>query len=94
MPGSSLPGSATGGRPYNLAIGPPFRSWPVVRTALDAFSLITGALDTQRLSGFLRSQFLIGGAAEGPLRARFDAWLRRHNVSSLRLEALPGLVVS
>ncbi|MEO1575759.1 MAG: PD-(D/E)XK nuclease family protein, partial [Pseudomonadota bacterium] len=76
---------------YNLALGEPLHGMPIVRTALAITRLSRGHVRVDELGELLRSPFLRGGNTEATLRARFDAWLRRHQVVHVRIDELPGL---
>lgn len=92
MPGSSLPGSNVAGRPYNMAVGERFEQNPLIATALRMCGLLRPLARFEDISSLLRSAFLRGGATEAPLRARFEVWLRQHNVAVAPVSALPGLL--
>lgn len=72
-PRQTLAGAPNGGM---LAVegGEPLGGLPVVRHALTAFDLLTGALEIGALSRWLRAAFW---RLPDPDRARLDEWLRR-----------------
>ncbi|MFK7887225.1 MAG: hypothetical protein AB8G16_10210, partial [Gammaproteobacteria bacterium] len=92
MPGSSLPGSNVAGRPYNMAVGERFEQNPLVAAALRLCGLLRPLARFDDLSSLLRSPFLRGGTTEAPLRARFEVWLRRHNIALAPVTKLPELL--
>ncbi|MFK8018066.1 MAG: PD-(D/E)XK nuclease family protein [Gammaproteobacteria bacterium] len=91
MPGSSLPGSNLGGRPYNMAVGEAFQRAPLVSTALSICELMRPTLPFDTFSSLLRSPFLRGAAVEAPLRARFEVWLRQQNIARAPVSHLSAL---
>lgn len=92
MPGSALPNSSYGGRPYNIAAGAPFHRYPLVHAGLDVCALALGSMRFDRFSSLLRNPFLRASQSEQPLRARFDAWLRVQNVARVPLHLLSDLM--
>ena len=72
-PALQWPSNEDAARPYNLSLGVPASSIPLLGTALDLIALAHGPLPSGRAAALLRSPYL--GAAD-------DGWLRRS-----RLEA-------
>jgi probable DNA repair protein len=90
-PERALPGAdqARMSLPFNLSLGEPLASYPLVQSALALLELAGGAqLTFARASGLLRSPFLAGGEAEAISRARLDAELRRAAAATQTLSRL------
>lgn len=92
MPGSSLPGASDGGRPYNVAAGQRFHRYPLVAAALTLCALTLQSMRFDRFSSLLRGPFSRAAQAEQPLRARFEMWLREHNVARVPVERIGALL--
>ncbi|MBI4293607.1 MAG: PD-(D/E)XK nuclease family protein [Betaproteobacteria bacterium] len=80
-PGHSLAGAEGGALPFNLSLGEPLSSYPIVAGALLALELARSAaggdMEFARASRLLRSPFIAGAEAELASRAQLDAELRR-----------------
>jgi probable DNA repair protein len=86
-------GSAASEAPlFNLSLGAPLSSFPVVDAALDLIDLAAGPLPFERASRLLRSPFIGGAETERDARARLDEALRRLAPASLSLHRLRSLV--
>ncbi|HEV2213057.1 MAG TPA: hypothetical protein VGS99_06890, partial [Gammaproteobacteria bacterium] len=73
------PGAAAGrdvARPYDLSLGLPLDSFPVVKGALAALDLLRRRTPFPRVSLLLRSPFLGGAETEREARARLELRLR------------------
>jgi probable DNA repair protein len=87
-PARVLPGSRAHSRPYNLSLGIPLSSYPMVHAALLILRLARGALPLQDIGALLRSPFLAAAEHEFTRRALLDAKLRRRG----RLDVDLGLL--
>jgi len=78
--------------PFNISLGAPLASQPIVGAALLAMELgataDAGSVDFERVSRLLRSPFLAGSESELASRARLDAVLRDMTGAKLGLRAL------
>ncbi len=70
------PGCHSGARPYNISLGAPLSTYPLVRTALRLLDLLASSIDLEKAGGLLRSPFLAGWEREAGTRALLDARLR------------------
>ena len=93
LPSALLPG-ANVVRPYNVSLGEPLSSWPVIHIALLILEFGTGSLPITRLGTLLRSPFLAGAAKESSARAQLDALLRQAGEEIVSITALLGRVQS
>ncbi len=75
-------------RPYNVSLGDPLASWPVIHAALLLLEFGTGSLPIARLGTLLRSPFLAGAVSEASARAQLDALLRQDGEDSVSISAL------
>ncbi len=76
-PAAIFPGEAVERRIYNVSMGYPLSSAPIVADALLLLELSRGELPTNAMGRLLRSPFLAGGAEEWGRRALLDATIRR-----------------
>lgn len=77
---------------FNLSLGAPLASFPLVDAALDLVELAGAPLAFERVSRLLRSPFLAGAEGERDARARLDAALRTIAPATLSLHRLRALV--
>ena len=87
LPSALLPGGNVV-RPYNVSLGEPLASWPVIHTALLVLEFGTGSLPIARLGTVLRSPFLAGATNESSTRAQLDALLRQAGEETVSITAL------
>ena len=87
IPAALLPGSDVV-RPYNVSLGEPLASWPVIHAALLVLEFGTGSLPIARLGTLLRSPFLAGAPSEASQRAQLDARLRQDGEELVSISAL------
>lgn len=87
LPAALLP-SADSVRPYNVSLGDPLATWPVIHAALLALEFGTGSLPIARLGTLLRTPFLSGAASEASARAQLDALLRQDGEDTVSISAL------
>ena len=73
---------------FNVSLGEPLSSWPVVDAALTLLALCGSEVEFARASRLLRSPFLGGADAEMGARARLDAALRERLPPRVRLHGL------
>lgn len=84
------PGEA--GAPFNVSLGAPLASFPLVDAALAVLELCVAPLAFDRVSRLLRSPFISGARAEMGGRARLDAALRTFAPATLSLNRLRALL--
>jgi ATP-dependent helicase/nuclease subunit B len=82
-----LPGEAPSPL-FNLSLGEPLASYPLVDAALALIELSSGSVAFERVSRLIRSPFIDGAEAEHSERARLDAAIRRLAPASLSLPRL------
>lgn len=91
-PGAALPGAEPRPQPFNISIGEPLSSYPLVAAALGVLDLarssVAGEIEFSRASRLIRSPFIGGAEAELAQRARLDAELRKSCGERVGLEPL------
>jgi len=87
-PGRALPGGEKRPLPFNISLGDPLASYPLVAAAFHALELARGEIEFSRASRFIRSPFIAGAESEMANRARLDAELRKVSRAAIRLERL------
>lgn len=87
-----LPASAQHMAPFNVSLGMPLSSYPLVSIALIVLELGGREIEFERASLLLRSPFLGGGETEMVNRARLDAQLRKRAEPMITLERLLILI--
>jgi ATP-dependent helicase/nuclease subunit B len=87
QPTALLPGAEMV-RPYNVSLGEPLATWPVIHAALRVLEFGTGSLPVARLGTLLRSPFLAGATSEASARAQLDALLRQEGEDTVSISAL------
>ena len=75
-------------RPYDLSLGLPLATFPVVHAALALLELLGRRTPFTSVSQLLRSPFLVGGDAEQEARARLELRLRERVSEEIGLKAL------
>ena len=78
--------------PFELSIGEPLESYPLVAFALNVLEFSRGEKTYEEVSRILRSPFISGAQDEMAARARLDAKLRRHVDAEISLGKLIGLI--
>jgi len=91
-PAYALPGSRHDTLPFNISLGEPLASYPLVNAAFLALELAGREIDFERASRLIRSPFITGADSELARRARLDAWLRKRAEPALTLERLLALM--
>lgn len=91
-PGSAAPGAAPRRLPFNVSLGEPLASYPLVGHALLALELAGREMEFQRASLLLRSPYIAGGESESARRNSLDAALRRRAQPVLSLDRLVALL--
>jgi ATP-dependent helicase/nuclease subunit B len=76
-PAYVLPGSEERTLPFNVSLGEPLLSYPIVAAAFLALDIAHGEVEFLQASRLIRSPFIAGAEAELANRARLDAELRR-----------------
>lgn len=85
-------GAAPGAPLFNISLGEPLSSYPLVDAALALVELASGPVEWERASRLVRSPFIAGAEAEQAERGRLDAALRRVVPASLTLMRLRQLI--
>ena len=91
------PGAAAGegvARPYDLSLGLPLASYPVVHGALAALELLGRRCPFSTASLLLRSPFLAGAELEQLARARLELKLRKRVSEHVGLKALTDFAMT
>jgi probable DNA repair protein len=91
-PAYALPGSRHAALPFNISLGEPLASYPLVNAAFLALELAGREIDFERVSRLIRSPFIAGADSELARRARLDAWLRKRAETAVTLERLLALM--
>jgi len=91
-PAYALPGSRNDVLPFNISLGEPLASYPLVNAAFLALELAGREIDFERASRLIRSPFIAGAESEAARRARLDAWLRKRAEPAVTLERLLALI--
>jgi len=91
-PGYLLPDAAQRTQPFNVSLGLPLTSHPLVHAAFMALTLTGREIDFEQASRLIRSPFLAGSDTEMVARARLDAALRRRAAPMITLDRLLSLV--
>ncbi len=76
-PAHPLPGGEKRAMPFNISLGEPLPSYPLVAAAFLALDAANGEIEFLRASRLIRSPFIEGAESEAANRARVDAGLRR-----------------
>lgn len=84
LPEAILPATEIS-RPFNMTLGDPLISFPVIKTAFLVLSSASGRLALDDLSRLLRSPFIAGGESEMSQRCLLDAQLRQYGDDSVGL---------
>lgn len=87
-PNSLLPGNREQPRPYNVSLGEPLSTVPMVADALRILSLGRERLPFAEVAALLRSPYLKGAAEEAEARACLDAVLRQQEAATVGAGAL------
>jgi probable DNA repair protein len=82
------PGRTAAVLPFNVSLGDPLASRPLVAHALAALALGGREIEFERASALVRSPFIAGAESELQRRARLDARLRRRAEPLVRLDRL------
>jgi ATP-dependent helicase/nuclease subunit B len=77
QPGYNLPGAANTPMPFNVSLGKPLNSYPLVGAALNLIELAFHSVDFAVASHLIRSPFLAHADIELARRATLDARLRK-----------------
>jgi probable DNA repair protein len=83
-----LPGSGKRILPFNISLGEPLGSYPLVAAAFLVLDAAGGEIEFLRVSRLIRSPFIAGAESEAANRARLDAGLRRASGARTRLAQL------
>ncbi len=74
--------------PFNVAAPLPLARYPLIESALLALHLLSGAVNVEKVSQFLRSPFLGESITEQIARAQLDVMMRQFRQAEFSLEAL------
>jgi hypothetical protein len=74
--------------PFNISLGEPLASYPLVAAAFIALEAASGEIEFLRASRLIRSPFIEGAESEAAKRARVDAGLRRSSGARTSLAQL------
>jgi probable DNA repair protein len=91
-PDYALPANRRPAFPFNISLGEPLSSYPLVNAALAVLELASREIDFERVSRMVRSPFLAGAESELACRARLDASLRKRAEPALSLERVLALI--
>jgi RecB family exonuclease len=95
-PAHGLPGTEQHPLPFNISLGEPLSSYPLVAAAMLALDLArtatAGEIEFAGASRLIRSPFIAGAEAELAQRARLDAELRKLAGVNVSLERLLRLI--
>ena len=91
-PEYALPGHRHPVLPFNVSLGEPLSSWPVVHAAFLALELAGREIEFERASRLIRSPFLAGSESEFARRGRLDAQLRERAEPAVTLDRLLALI--
>ncbi|HZO00181.1 MAG TPA: hypothetical protein VFB93_03190, partial [Burkholderiales bacterium] len=91
QPGYNLPAQAGTPLPFNVSLGKPLSSFPLVHFALDLLELAFQSVEFSRASHLVRSPFLGHADSELARRGALDAKLRKDSDDTLNLGNLIAL---
>jgi probable DNA repair protein len=87
-PGRPLEGGEIRVMPFNISLGEPLSSYPLVAAAFLALDAANGRIEFLRASRLIRSPFIEGAESEAANRARIDAGLRKVSGATIGLAEL------
>lgn len=87
-PARLLPSDSKRTLPFNISLGEPLSSYPLVAAAFLALDVAYGEIDFLRASRFIRSPYISGAESEMTKRARLDAELRKVAGAKIDLDRL------
>src|SRR5687767_4103408 len=88
QPGYNLPGAAKTPMPFNVSLGKPLSSFPLVHFALDLLELAFQSVEFSRASHLVRSPFFGHADTELARRGALDARLRKDSDAQVSLPKL------
>lgn len=88
VPHALYPGNQSVARPYNLSLGLPLSSYPIINTALRALSLLERTFSLEDAGKILRTPFIAGWEQEASARGLLEAHLREAGELQLSLKTL------
>jgi probable DNA repair protein len=77
VPEALLPGQHSVTRPYNISLGAPLSSYPIISTALRLLDLLQPAISLEDAGRLLAAPFIAGWEQEAGARALLDGRLRQ-----------------
>src|SRR5712692_1660079 len=91
-PAHALPGGEKRAMPFNISLGEPLASYPLVAAAFLVLDMACGEIEFLRASRLIRSAFVAGAESEMAGRAQLDAGLRRMSGAKTSLAHLRGAI--
>ena len=88
VPHSLYPGHRSVARPYNISLGLPLRTYPIIGTALRLLGLQGQTIGLEEAGKLIRSPFMAGWEQEAGARSLLDAHLRELGDLDVTLYAL------
>ena len=88
VPNVFQPGCQSVARPYNISLGPPLSTHPIVSTALKLLGLLEPMISLEDAGRLLRSPFIAGWEQEASARALLDGRLRETGELNVVLKTL------
>ena len=88
VPHALQPGHQYLVRPFNISLGPPLSTYPIIRTACKLLGLLAPPISLEDAGRLLRSPFIAGWEREASTRALLDGRLRETGELKVALETL------
>ena len=88
VPHALQPGCQSIARPYNISLGVPLSTYPIISTALRLLGLLASTISLEDMGRLLRSPFIAGWEQEASARALLDGRLRETGELNVALMTL------
>ena len=88
VPHALQPGHQSVARPYNISLGPPLSTYPIISTACKLLGLLAPTISLEDVGSLLRSPFIAGWEEEASARALLDGRLRETGELHVALKTL------
>ena len=88
VPHALQPGHQYLERPFNISLGPPLSTYPIISTACKLLGLLAPTISLEDAGRLLRSPFIAGWEREASTRALLDGRLRETGELNVALETL------
>lgn len=88
VPHALQPGRQSVARPYNISLGPPLGTYPIISTALKLLGLLAPTISLEDAGRLLRSPSIAGWEQEASARALLDGRLRETGELHVALKTL------